>query len=105
MLSPPENSPPSTPSQDSNLASAAKTIVAQTDRPLPKSLCCGPKRRPPARRWFHWHEPGTTKEEKWLLFKLDFFILTYTCLVSDEKPRHFAASMPGAQRADCADQR
>ncbi|GJN83201.1 hypothetical protein PLIIFM63780_006749 [Purpureocillium lilacinum] len=62
------------------MASAAKTIVAQTDRPLPKSPCCGPKRRPPARRWFHWHEPGTTKEEKWLLFKLDFFILTYTCL-------------------------
>lgn len=80
VLSPPENSPPSTPSQDSNMASAAKTIVAQTDRPLPKSPCCGPKRRPPARRWFHWHEPGTTKEEKWLLFKLDFFILTYTCL-------------------------
>ncbi|KAJ6116829.1 hypothetical protein N7512_006554 [Penicillium capsulatum] len=32
------------------------------------------------RRWFHWHEPGTSKAEKWLIFKLDFFILTYTCL-------------------------
>lgn len=34
-----------------------------------------------ARRWWHWHEPGTTKEEKWLIFKLDFFILLYSCLV------------------------
>ncbi|OKL61274.1 hypothetical protein UA08_03349 [Talaromyces atroroseus] len=34
----------------------------------------------PNRRWFHWHEPGTTKEEKWLIFKLDFFILLFTCL-------------------------
>ncbi|KAL4779338.1 major facilitator superfamily domain-containing protein [Aspergillus varians] len=34
----------------------------------------------PARRWWHWHEPGTTKEEKWLIFKLDFFILLYSCL-------------------------
>lgn len=33
------------------------------------------------RRWFQWHEPGTPKEEKWLIFKLDFFILLYTCLV------------------------
>ncbi|KAF4340444.1 major facilitator superfamily transporter [Fusarium beomiforme] len=34
----------------------------------------------PARRWWHWHEPGTRKEEKWLIFKLDAAILTYTCL-------------------------
>lgn len=33
-----------------------------------------------ARRWYHWHEPGTTKEEKWLIFKLDLNILTYLCL-------------------------
>ncbi|CAG8925386.1 unnamed protein product [Penicillium salamii] len=32
------------------------------------------------RRWWHWHEPGTTKEEKWLIFKLDFYILLYSCL-------------------------
>lgn len=38
----------------------------------------GPK---PARRWWHWHEPGASKEEKWLIFKLDAAILTYTCLV------------------------
>lgn len=29
---------------------------------------------------FHWHEPGTSKEEKWLIRKLDIFILTYSCL-------------------------
>ncbi|KAF4438152.1 hypothetical protein F53441_12844 [Fusarium austroafricanum] len=33
-----------------------------------------------ARRWWHWHEPGASKEEKWLIFKLDAAILTYTCL-------------------------
>ena len=30
--------------------------------------------------WFHWHEPGTSKEEKRLIFKLDFFLLTFSCL-------------------------
>jgi hypothetical protein len=35
----------------------------------------------PTRQWWHWHEPGTSKEEKWLIFKLDAAILTYTCLV------------------------
>ncbi|KAL1640896.1 hypothetical protein SLS58_006512 [Diplodia intermedia] len=29
---------------------------------------------------WHWHEPGTSKEEKWLIRKLDIFILTYSCL-------------------------
>ncbi|EPE06679.1 major facilitator superfamily transporter [Ophiostoma piceae UAMH 11346] len=32
------------------------------------------------RGWFHWHEPGTSKEEKFLIFKLDWFILSYSCL-------------------------
>ncbi|KAI1498037.1 major facilitator superfamily transporter [Biscogniauxia marginata] len=30
--------------------------------------------------FFHWHEPGTTKEEKRLIFKLDWFLLSYSCL-------------------------
>lgn len=30
--------------------------------------------------WFHWHEPGTSKEEKRLIFKLDWFLLSYSCL-------------------------
>lgn len=31
-------------------------------------------------RWFHWHEPGTSAEEKRLIFKLDWFLLSYSCL-------------------------
>ncbi|KAH7258923.1 major facilitator superfamily domain-containing protein [Fusarium redolens] len=34
----------------------------------------------PTRQWWHWHEPDTSKQEKWLIFKLDAAILTYTCL-------------------------
>jgi ACS family pantothenate transporter-like MFS transporter len=30
--------------------------------------------------WFHWHEPGTSKQEKRLIFKLDWFLLSYGCL-------------------------
>lgn len=30
--------------------------------------------------WFHWHEPGTSKEEKRLIFKLDWFLLSFSCL-------------------------
>ncbi|KAJ5893855.1 Major facilitator superfamily domain general substrate transporter [Penicillium taxi] len=30
--------------------------------------------------WFHWHEPGTSKAEKKLIFKLDWFLLSYGCL-------------------------
>ncbi|KAH8422532.1 uncharacterized protein LDX57_000286 [Aspergillus melleus] len=34
------------------------------------------------RRWdiFHWHDPGTSREEKVLIFKLDWFLLSYSCL-------------------------
>lgn len=31
-------------------------------------------------RWFHWHEPDTSAEEKRLIFKLDWFLLSYCCL-------------------------
>lgn len=30
--------------------------------------------------WLHWHEPGTSAEEKRLLFKLDWFLLSFSCL-------------------------
>jgi hypothetical protein len=30
--------------------------------------------------WFHWHEPGTSPEEKKLIFKLDWFLLSFSCL-------------------------
>jgi ACS family pantothenate transporter-like MFS transporter len=35
----------------------------------------------PASGWFHWHEPGTSKEEKKLIFKLDWFLLSWSCLM------------------------
>lgn len=31
-------------------------------------------------RFFRWHEPGTSKADKWLIFKLDWFLLSYSCL-------------------------
>lgn len=31
------------------------------------------------RKLFQWYEPGTSKREKVLIFKLDFFLLTYSC--------------------------
>ncbi|KAF2136505.1 uncharacterized protein K452DRAFT_237392 [Aplosporella prunicola CBS 121167] len=30
--------------------------------------------------WFHWHDPGTSKAEKKLIFKMDWFLLSYGCL-------------------------
>lgn len=30
--------------------------------------------------WLHWHAPGTTKEEKRLILKLDWFLLSFGCL-------------------------
>lgn len=30
--------------------------------------------------WFHWHEPGTSAAEKKLIFKLDWFLLSFSCL-------------------------
>ncbi|KAL2830484.1 major facilitator superfamily transporter [Aspergillus cavernicola] len=37
-------------------------------------------KRPERRRFFQWHEPGASKEEKWLIFKLDWFLLSFSCL-------------------------
>lgn len=45
----------------------------------------------PERYWhrlFRWHEVGTSPEEKWLIRKLDIFILSYACLVSCVFMRH-----------------
>lgn len=30
--------------------------------------------------WFHWHEPDTSPEEKKLVFKLEWFLLSFSCL-------------------------
>lgn len=35
---------------------------------------------PKKAKWFHWHEPGTSKEEKRLILKLDWFLLSISCL-------------------------
>jgi len=37
-------------------------------------------------RWFQWHEPGTSREEKKLIAKLDWFLLSYSCLVGCADP-------------------
>ena len=37
--------------------------------------------RKPISGFFHWHEPGTSKEEKKLIFKLDWFLLSFSCLM------------------------
>ncbi|KAI1851030.1 hypothetical protein JX265_004562 [Neoarthrinium moseri] len=37
--------------------------------------------QPEPARWFHWHEPGTSAEEKKLIFKLDWFLLSFSCLM------------------------
>ncbi|KAJ0426593.1 alpha/beta-hydrolase [Aspergillus carlsbadensis] len=39
-----------------------------------------PTTQTPRRRFFQWHEPGTSKAEKWLIFKLDWFLLSFSCL-------------------------
>ncbi|KAM3504492.1 hypothetical protein MY10362_003540 [Beauveria mimosiformis] len=39
-----------------------------------------PVQRSVVRRWYHWYDAGASKQERKLLRKLDFFILTYTCL-------------------------
>lgn len=36
--------------------------------------------RQPKPSWLHWHEPGTTAAEKRLLLKLDWFLLSFSCL-------------------------
>ncbi|KAL1601736.1 hypothetical protein SLS60_006651 [Paraconiothyrium brasiliense] len=44
---------------------------AGTHHPPPHSQKAG---------WFHWHEPGTSAAEKKLIFKLDWFLLSFSCL-------------------------
>ncbi|KAL4924209.1 uncharacterized protein BDV17DRAFT_295634 [Aspergillus undulatus] len=34
----------------------------------------------PTRRFFRWHEPGTSRADKLLIFKLDWFLLSFSCL-------------------------
>ncbi len=52
------------------------SAVHQSTATAPASIA----EKPASRRWFHWHEPGTSAAEKRLILKLDWFILSYSCL-------------------------
>lgn len=61
-------------SQDKDGISTASIAAAADVKPEP------PQQPEPA-AWFHWHEPGTSPEEKRLIFKLDWFLLSFGCLM------------------------
>lgn len=56
---------------DSDSNAAQNTVATSVNNPETKEA---------GGRWFHWHEPGTSKQEKRLIFKLDWFLLSYSCL-------------------------
>lgn len=66
------------------MAEGHKTAISissdQRDKHLQESAITHPKSTNIS-GWFHWHEPGTSKEEKRLIFKLDWFLLSYSCLM------------------------
>lgn len=45
-----------------------------------KPITVTAQQHPGVKKWFHWHEPNTSKEEKRLILKLDWFLLSYSCL-------------------------
>ncbi|KAL2418049.1 MFS transporter PfmaC [Exophiala dermatitidis] len=55
-------------------------LIATTSEPVPALVGGKATATRPAQGWFHWHEPGASREEKKLILKLDFFLLTYSCL-------------------------
>ena len=66
----------------------ASVVDATTAAPSPPGSDNGEKKTPaspgetkPLSGFFHWHEPGTSKEEKKLIFKLDWFLLSFSCLM------------------------
>ena len=65
---------------------AAPDVVQPVDMISEKNSVANVDEKPtlqePAPRsgWLHWHEPGTTAAEKRLIFKLDWFLLSYSCL-------------------------
>lgn len=50
------------------------TTTATDDQPQP------PQQQKSSRRWFHCHDPDTPPAEKRLLRKLDWFLLSFSCL-------------------------
>ena len=57
---------------------AEKTSVQSDSTSLQNSQ---PERKETRSGWFQWHEPGTSKEEKRLIMKLDWFLLSFSCLM------------------------
>ncbi|KAF3053753.1 hypothetical protein E8E11_011946 [Didymella keratinophila] len=64
---------------------SSKNMDADEVQFAEQSSTAGSKREPstnpsPQAGWFHWHEPGTSAQEKKLIFKLDWFLLSFSCL-------------------------
>lgn len=60
---------PAVSDRDDASATAAATLKQETPAPAAKS------------GWLQWHEPGTSPEEKKLIFKLDWFLLSFSCVM------------------------
>jgi ACS family pantothenate transporter-like MFS transporter len=53
-----------------------------TEKALPPSSTEPDSRRHNSKNhWFQWHEPGTSTQEKRLILKLDWFLLSISCLL------------------------
>jgi ACS family pantothenate transporter-like MFS transporter len=60
---------PAVSDRDDASATAAAALKQETPAPAAKS------------GWLQWHEPGTSPEEKKLIFKLDWFLLSFSCVM------------------------
>jgi ACS family pantothenate transporter-like MFS transporter len=85
----PEHAPDNlTPTIDSKSASNTPDIKGQDPVAIELGTQDGsssagtqqPSTAPQKSGWFHWHEPGTSAAEKKLIFKLDWFLLSFSCL-------------------------
>ncbi|ORY66564.1 major facilitator superfamily transporter [Pseudomassariella vexata] len=70
--------------QVAKTAQVAQSVAAESQKTTP-SDSARPSADIPAPEngisgFFHWHEPGCSAEEKRLIFKLDWFLLSYSCL-------------------------
>lgn len=63
-----------------NEKSTAKITTAIASSAEHSSLDDNHDAKRPFHDWFHWHEPGTSKEEKVLIFKIDWSLLSFSCL-------------------------
>lgn len=68
-------------------AGPAESTTSATKDETTTTVVNGAQQQPPPNSggskgssWFHWHEPNTSPAEKRLLFKLDWFLLSFSCL-------------------------